>query len=49
VNSTRTPTDASLERSLRELGLREGMFNAVRAFIDAHNLLPKGEPVLLLE
>ncbi len=29
-----------------EAGLREGMFNAVRAFIDAHNLLPKGVKLL---
>ena len=29
-----------------EAGLREGMFNAVRAFIDAHGLLPKGVKLL---
>ncbi|MGE5339504.1 MAG: DNA topoisomerase IV subunit B [Gemmatimonadota bacterium] len=29
-----------------ESGLREGMFNAMRAFIDAHNLLPKGVKLL---
>ncbi|MGZ8255447.1 MAG: toprim domain-containing protein, partial [Burkholderiaceae bacterium] len=29
-----------------EAGLREGLFNAVRAFIDAHSLLPKGVKLL---
>ena len=29
-----------------EAGLREGMFNAVRSFIDAHSLLPKGVKLL---
>jgi len=29
-----------------EAGLREGMFNGVRAFIDAHSLLPKGVKLL---
>ena len=29
-----------------EAGLREGLFNAVRAFIDAHSLQPKGVKLL---
>jgi topoisomerase-4 subunit B len=33
------PTSAG---GTHEAGLREGLFNAVRAFIDAHGLLPKG-------
>ncbi len=37
------PTSAG---GTHEAGLREGMFNAVRAFIDAHSLLPKGVKLL---
>ena len=37
VNLIPTPAGGT-----HEAGLREGMFNAVRAFIDAHSLLPKG-------
>jgi topoisomerase-4 subunit B len=37
------PTSAG---GTHEAGLREGSFNAVRAFIDAHNLLPKGVKLL---
>jgi topoisomerase-4 subunit B len=37
------PTSAG---GTHEAGLREGMFNALRAFIDAHNLLPKGVKLL---
>ncbi len=41
VNLIPTPAGGT-----HESGLREGMFNAVRAFIDAHNLLPKGVKLL---
>jgi topoisomerase-4 subunit B len=41
VNLIPTPAGGT-----HEAGLREGMFNAVRAFIEAHNLLPKGVKVL---
>jgi topoisomerase-4 subunit B len=41
VNLIPTPAGGT-----HEAGLREGMFNAVRAFIDAHNLLPKGVKLL---
>ncbi|MEP6608883.1 MAG: DNA topoisomerase IV subunit B [Burkholderiaceae bacterium] len=37
------PTSAG---GTHEAGLREGMFGAVRAFIDAHQLLPKGVKLL---
>jgi topoisomerase-4 subunit B len=37
------PTSAG---GTHEAGLREGLFNAVRAFIDAHSLLPKGIKLL---
>ena len=37
------PTPAG---GMHEAGLREGMFNAVRAFVDAHALLPKGVRLL---
>ena len=37
------PTSAG---GTHEAGLREGLFNAVRAFIDAHGLLPKGIKLL---
>lgn len=37
------PTSAG---GTHEAGLREGMFTAVRAFIEAHNLLPKGVKLL---
>jgi len=37
------PTSAG---GTHEAGLREGGFNAMRAFIDAHNLLPKGVKLL---
>ncbi len=37
------PTSAG---GTHEAGLREGAFNAMRAFIDAHNLLPKGVKLL---
>jgi topoisomerase IV subunit B len=37
------PTSAG---GTHEAGLREGGFNAVRAFIDAHNMLPKGVKLL---
>jgi topoisomerase-4 subunit B len=37
------PTSAG---GTHEAGLREGLFNAVRAFIDAHGLLPKGVKLL---
>ena len=41
VNLIPTPAGGT-----HEAGLREGMFNAVRAFIDAHSLLPKGVKLL---
>ena len=41
VNLIPTPAGGT-----HESGLREGMFNAVRAFIDAHGLLPKGVKLL---
>lgn len=41
VNLISTPAGGT-----HEAGLREGMFGAVRAFIDAHNLLPKGVKLL---
>ena len=41
VNLIPTPAGGT-----HEAGLREGMFSAVRAFIDAHNLLPKGVKLL---
>jgi topoisomerase-4 subunit B len=41
VNLIPTPAGGT-----HEAGLREGMFNAVRAFVDAHNLLPKGVKLL---
>jgi topoisomerase-4 subunit B len=41
VNLIPTPAGGT-----HESGLREGMFNAVRAFIDAHSLLPKGVKLL---
>ncbi len=41
VNLIPTPAGGT-----HEAGLREGMFNAARAFIDAHNLLPKGVKLL---
>ena len=41
VNLIPTPAGGT-----HEAGLREGMFNAVRAFIDAHALLPKGVKLL---
>jgi topoisomerase-4 subunit B len=41
VNLIPTPAGGT-----HEAGLREGSFNAVRAFIDAHNLLPKGVKLL---
>jgi topoisomerase-4 subunit B len=41
VNLIPTPAGGT-----HEAGLREGIFNAVRAFIDAHNLLPKGVKLL---
>jgi len=41
VNLIPTPAGGT-----HEAGLREGMFNAVRAFIDAHGLLPKGVKLL---
>jgi topoisomerase-4 subunit B len=41
VNLIPTPAGGT-----HEAGLREGMFNAARSFIDAHNLLPKGVKLL---
>lgn len=41
VNLIPTPAGGT-----HEAGLREGMFNAVRAFIEAHGLLPKGVKLL---
>jgi topoisomerase-4 subunit B len=41
VNLIPTPAGGT-----HESGLREGMFNAVRAFVDAHNMLPKGVKLL---
>ena len=41
VNLIPTPAGGT-----HESGLREGMFNAARAFIDAHNMLPKGVKLL---
>ena len=41
VNLIPTPAGGT-----HEAGLREGMFHAVRAFVDAHNLLPKGVKLL---
>jgi topoisomerase-4 subunit B len=41
VNLIPTPAGGT-----HEAGLREGMFNAMRAFIDAHSLLPKGVKLL---
>jgi topoisomerase-4 subunit B len=41
VNLIPTPAGGT-----HEAGLREGMFNALRAFIDAHALLPKGVKLL---
>ncbi len=41
VNLIPTPAGGT-----HEAGLREGMFTAMRAFIDAHNLLPKGVKLL---
>jgi topoisomerase-4 subunit B len=41
VNLIPTPAGGT-----HEAGLREGMFNALRAFIDAHSLLPKGVKLL---
>ncbi|MCS7101009.1 MAG: type IIA DNA topoisomerase subunit B, partial [Burkholderiaceae bacterium] len=41
VNLIPTPAGGT-----HEAGLREGVFAAVRAFIDAHNLLPKGVKLL---
>jgi len=41
VNLIPTPAGGT-----HEAGLREGLFNAVRAFIDAHGLLPKGVKLL---
>jgi topoisomerase-4 subunit B len=41
VNLIPTPAGGT-----HESGLRDGMFNAMRAFIDAHNLLPKGVKLL---
>jgi len=41
VNLIPTPAGGT-----HEAGLREGMFNAVRSFIDAHSLLPKGVKLL---
>jgi len=41
VNLIPTPAGGT-----HESGLREGMFSAVRAFIDAHNLQPKGVKLL---
>jgi topoisomerase-4 subunit B len=41
VNLIPTPAGGT-----HESGLREGMFNAVRAFVDAHNLQPKGVKLL---
>jgi topoisomerase IV subunit B len=41
VNLIPTPAGGT-----HEAGLREGMFNAVRAFVDAHSLLPKGVKLL---
>jgi len=41
VNLIPTPAGGT-----HEAGLREGMFNAVRAFIEAHSLLPKGVKLL---
>jgi topoisomerase-4 subunit B len=41
VNLIPTPAGGT-----HEAGLREGLFNAVRAFIDAHSLLPKGVKLL---
>jgi topoisomerase-4 subunit B len=41
VNLIPTPAGGT-----HEAGLREGMFNAMRAFVDAHNLLPKGVKLL---
>jgi topoisomerase-4 subunit B len=41
VNLIPTPAGGT-----HEAGLREGMFNAVRAFVDAHALLPKGVKLL---
>jgi topoisomerase-4 subunit B len=41
VNLIPTPAGGT-----HEAGLREGGFNAMRAFIDAHNLLPKGVKLL---
>ncbi|HEU0204951.1 MAG TPA: DNA topoisomerase IV subunit B [Burkholderiaceae bacterium] len=41
VNLIPTPAGGT-----HEAGLREGVFNALRAFIDAHSLLPKGVKLL---
>jgi len=41
VNLIPTPAGGT-----HESGLREGMFNAVRTFVDAHGLLPKGVKLL---
>jgi topoisomerase-4 subunit B len=41
VNLIPTPAGGT-----HEAGLREGMFNAARAFIEAHNLMPKGVKLL---
>ena len=41
VNLIPTPSGGT-----HEAGLREGLFNALRAFIDLHNLLPKGVRLL---
>jgi topoisomerase-4 subunit B len=41
VNLIPTPAGGT-----HEAGLREGLYNAVRAFIDAHGLLPKGIKLL---
>ena len=38
--------DSDLGRRTHEAGLREGLFGAVRSFIDAHQLLPKGVKLL---
>ena len=41
VNLIPTPAGGT-----HEAGLRDGLFNAVRAFVDAHGLLPKGVKLL---
>ncbi len=41
VNLIPTPAGGT-----HEAGLREGLFSAVRAFVDAHGLLPKGVKLL---